>query len=598
MTKQTAYSQTREFRQPSWRSLLFALRFLRKFVKRLLLVCLLDISISFLGLSIPWFGKLIIDIGFARRDWDLVLRYALGAALLGLLVYGLVALRQFLYNTTEMLLGAEIRRRIYAHIQTLDIDDVESVPVGVRQFRMTTDADRIAHMLVRILPTLTMLVEFALILVAAIYVDPSLTAIVGIFLFPWTILFIWVTVYGRIFDRRRLEFAEQRDSGVLQASASYATIKSLDRIRGERRRHGKANVAVQRVANQGYLILIGFEFVTQQLLPYTKKTTIFLLLAAKVVAGSMTLGMTVPMMAYLIRLTFPIEKIVNFGCWIWQTMVSAERMQQIFMTQPAVAESPNAKRLKDWSGKIDVQNVTMVRAGIGEVLSDVSIAIPPKSYVAIVGPSGAGKSTIIGLIQRMNDPTSGRIEFDGEDLRYLDRTHLMRQIGTVSQSTFIFSGTLEENLRVVGFDGSEEEIWDVLDNVGLGDWARALPNRLAEDLNSGSGLSAGQKQRVGIARALLMNPKVLLLDEPTSALDPETERQIMQTIDNIRADKTVVLITHRLNTVTKADQIFALELGRLVEQGNHEQLLANRGPYATWWNTFHRTDLEQETVNL
>src|SRR5205814_824529 len=149
-------------------------------------------------------------------------------------------------------------KKVYAHLQKLSLDTVESLPVGQQQFRITTDSDRIAHMLVRILPTLTMLVEFALVLAAAIYVDRTLTFIALGFLVPWTIMFVWVTHYGRVFDRRRLRFVELRDAGILQAAASFPIIKSLGRVKREVRRNAMISVAVQRVANQGYLILVFF----------------------------------------------------------------------------------------------------------------------------------------------------------------------------------------------------------------------------------------------------------------------------------------------------------------------------------------------------
>lgn len=580
MTEREALGAAESYRANSWRAFLFVLQFMKPFLPRLLLVCLLDVSISLTNLVIPWLGKAIIDQGFPSRDWDFVVRLALGVAALTAFVYGMLGLRTFLYNSTEMLLGLSMRRKIYRHLQSLTLETVESTPVGQQQFRVITDADRIAHMLVRILPTLTMLVEFTLILTAAIYVEPVLTGVVLLFLIPWTILFIWVTHYGRVLDRRRLRYAEVRDSGVLQAARSFATIKSLGRSSRETRRHTKATIAVQRIAIHGYLILVFFEFATQKLLPYVKSTTIFLYLARKVVLGQMTLGMTVPMIAYLSRLAFPIERIVNFGCWIWQTMVSAERIMFLMQTEPAIRDSGGERVAYAGDLSIELKDASFEREGVGLVLDQINLTIQPNQFIAVVGPSGAGKSTLIDLVLRLADPVSGHVFANGRDLKELHRPSYVRHIGTVTQETFIFGGSLAANLLIAEPSADAETMWNVLEQVDLAVWAKSLPDELDQDLEGGLGLSAGQKQRIGIARALMCDPKLLILDEPTSALDSETEESIMQTLKSVGAGRTILLVTHRMNTVVAADRIVVLDRGRIVEQGRHDELIAKRGLYA------------------
>ncbi|MBX3115535.1 MAG: ABC transporter ATP-binding protein [Fimbriimonadaceae bacterium] len=589
MTEQDAVQSAETHRENSWKAFRFVLRFLKPQVKRLILVCLIDISISLVNLAIPWFGKFIIDEAFPQRDWNLTLQVAAGIALLAGMVYGLSALRTYLYNTAEMLIGLGIRRAMYGHLQKLSIDTVESVPVGQQQFRITTDADRIAHMLVRILPTAAMLVEFALILSIASYIEPVLTMIVMGFLIPWTILFIWVTHFGRIFDRRRLRMTEMRDSAILQSSSSFSTIKAFSRVRSEIFRNGIANISVQRVAIQGYLILVGFELTTQKLLPYLKSITIYLFLIRKVIFGEMTLGMTVPLIAYLSRVTYPLERIVNFGCWIWQTMVSAERLMHILQTEPAIQDRPDAKIVdSNLVGTVSFEGVSFERPNVGKVLSDVSFEMKPGTTTAVVGPSGAGKSTALGLMLRFQDPSEGRIVVSGEDLRDLDRTSYLRHVGTVMQETFVFAGSVAENLRITKPDATDEELLQVLETVELREWVESLNNELDQDLESGNGLSAGQKQRIGIARAILPNPQILLLDEPTSALDVETEAQLIEILRRVGQDRTTFVVTHRLETILDADQILVLDRGVVVERGTHNELLASGGLYADLYR-LHRT---------
>jgi len=580
VTEREALTEGFGFRRNSWKAFVFVLQFLRPQLPRLILVCLIDIAIVLVNLATPWFGKAILDQAFPSGDTALALKIAAAVAGLLALVYALTAMRTFLYNSTEMLIGLNIRRRLYGHLQTLSLDTVESLPVGQQAFRITTDADRIAHMLVRILPTLTMLVEFGLILAAAIYVDRILTFIVLAFLVPWTILFVWVTHFGRILDRRRLRFCELRDAGILQAAASFSAIKALGRTRREVRRNGKVSVAVQRVAAQGYMILVGFEFTTQKLLPFLKETTIYLWVARRVVFGEMTLGMTVPMIAYLKRLPVPIEKIVNFGCWIWQTMVSAERMMQIMQTVPQVKDKPNAHILKDFTGTVRLESVGFDRPDVGPVLQDVNLELRPGRKVAVVGPSGAGKSTLLGLVLRFHDPARGRVLVDGHDLKDVDRNSFLRSCGTVMQDTFVFGGSLADNLRVVSPDATPEAMEAAIREADLGPWFDTLPDGLDQDLEGGLALSVGQRQRLGIVRALIVDAPLLLLDEPTSALDAKTEVGVMATLRRVSAGRASLLVTHRLGTVIDADEILVLDRGQVVERGTHTELLSRDGLYS------------------
>ncbi len=580
MTEQESLDAGFGFRQNSWKAFLFTLPFLKPYLPRVIAICFIDLAIMMVNLVIPWLGKFIIDDGFAQRDWTLVLQLAVTVIVLTGAAYGLSGIRTFLYTSTDMLLGLEIRRVMYRHIQKISLESVEAMAVGPLQFRTTTDADRIAHMLVRILPTATMLVEFGLLLAAAVYVDPLMTLVVLGFLVPWTVLFIWVTGYGRTLDRRRLFLIERRDAGLLQAAASFPAIKALGRQGREIRRHLGLSTSVQRVANQGYLILVFFEFATQRLIPFLKQTTIFLYLSRKVVWGEMTLGMTAPMIAYLGRLTYPIERIVNFGCWIWQTMVSAERMMQILSTEPAVKEAESAVELKEFSGRLTFENVSYDRPEVGRVIDGVSITLEPGKFIAVVGPSGAGKSTLASLALRLADPDEGRVCADGQDLRTLLTTPYLRQVATVTQQTFIFGGTLADNLRLAQPSATDSELRDALEKVALTDWLESLPDGLEQDLQGGLGLSGGQCQRLGIARAYLCQAKLLVLDEPTSALDSKTEEEVMRHLSELRKGRTTLMVTHRFDTVVDADHIIVLDKGRVIEEGHHAHLMQLGGVYA------------------
>lgn len=573
------------FRRSSGRAFLFVVRFLGPHLKVMGLVAAIDISIVLITLAVPWFGKAIIDRAFPQRDVGLAMTIAASVAGLLLLVQLLTGARTYLYNLTELRLMLDLRRKMYGHVQKLSLETVETIPIGQMQFRIGTDSDRIAHMLVRIIPTATMFVEFTLVVTATVIVDRTIALVALAFLIPWTALFVGVTAIGRTLDRRRLRRAELRDAGILQAAASFATIKSMGREARERKRNGRANIELQRVAAQGYLILVFFEVTTQKILPFLKTTTVYLMLARKVILGEMTVGLTVPMIAYLNQMTRPLERIVNFGCWIWQTMVSAERMMQFLQTRPAISDAPNAERLPTFTGRLKFDNVSFDRPEVGRILHGIDLEIAPGDTVAVVGPSGAGKSTLLGLALRLIDPTEGAVRADGHDLREVRSESYLRQVGTVLQETFLFDGTLAQNLRPFAPDATDAELRRVLSDVELDQWLATLPDGLEEDLKGGSALSAGQRQRLGIARAILADAPLLLLDEPTSALDARTTREIMTTLRRIARGtagkgRAVMLVTHRMDTLEPTDEIVVLEAGRIVQRGHHADLIAQAGLYA------------------
>lgn len=495
-------------------------------------------------------------------------------------------------RTGERVLYA-LRVKIFAQLQRLGLDYYERELTGKIMTRMTTDVDSLSTFLQTGLVTAVVSVfTFFGILIALLVLDVELALIVFATL-P-------VLIVGTIVFRRRsvaaYELARDRVSLVnadLQESVSGLRIVQAFR----RQASGAARFAERsdsyreaRVRGQ-WLISVYFPFV--QLLSSVAAAAVLIVGAGRVEAGTLTTGALVAYLLYIDLFFAPVQQLSQVFDGYQQATVSLGRIQGL-LREPTSTPRPAAPReVAGLRGEIAFEDVRFAygtaeeRGEKGEALAGISLRIPAGQTVAFVGETGAGKSTLVKLVARFYDPTSGRVTADGTDLRELDMTAYRHRLGVVPQEPYLFPGTVRDAIAYGRPGASDAEVEAAARAVGAHDMIATLDGGYLHTVaERGRNLSAGQRQLIALARAELVDPDVLLLDEATAALDLATEAQVNRATDRLTGKRTTLVVAHRLTTAARADRVVVMDRGRVVEDGPHAELLARGGRYAELWRTF------------
>jgi ABC-type multidrug transport system fused ATPase/permease subunit len=564
----------------SGRVLLQLLHFVRPYWLQMLAAAVLMLAAAGGNLLAPYLTKVAIDENIATGDTEGLLWTAL--ALAGTLagVFIASATQSYVLSWVGQKVLNNLRSQLFRHLQELSIPYHDTHIVGVTLSRVINDVGVINELLsqglVSVLGDSAMLIGTIVIMLG---LEPKLA------LLTFSVLPLMV-VATSIFSRHaRVAFRETRAKIAAVVGDLAENINGMRVIQAfaqEANAHERFE-AINRGNRDAYIGAMSLSFIFLPVVDVLSVTATCIVLLGggfMVASGSMTIGVVVAFLSYVGRFFNPIRDLSQIYTTLQAATAGGERVLELLNTTPQVREHPDAIALPVVQGKVELRDVSFRYTPDVEVLSGINLTVAPGETVALVGPTGAGKSSIANLVARFYEIESGGVYIDGHDVRRIQIQSLHQHMGLVPQDPFLFSGTIGDNIRFGKPEATDEEVRHVAQLANADAFIQSLPEGYDTIiLEGGANLSVGQRQLLCIARALLVDPRILIMDEATSSVDTLTEALIQEALARLLSGRTAIVIAHRLSTIRHADRIYVIDGGRIVEQGAHDELITRGGLY-------------------
>jgi ATP-binding cassette subfamily B protein len=572
-------------------------QFILPYKNKLALATVAMILTASTGLVGPHLMQIAIDSGIKAGN----LRILKTVTLIYIGTFILRWIFQYWQTIAISLLGQrvvyDIRHKLFSHIQSLSLDFFDNREIGRIIARLTSDVGSVNALVTSgSLSLVTDSLKLIGIIIILVNKSLELSLLVFTLMVP-----LWITT--AIFRKKnRLAYRDVRrkvatvTAHVAENVSGVKVVKSFSREAENLKRFKKVNRET-RDAQMHASMLAAMFWPTMEVISWIGIGMIYWYGGLGVIRGELTLGLLLAFVGYMHQFFEPIRNMSGLYQTMQDAMAGAERIFEILDQKPTIQDKPNAVDLPPIRGEVEFRNVCFAYDEI-PILKNVSFKANPGETIAIVGPTGAGKTTIINLIARQYDVTSGAVLIDGYDVRDVTLKSLRSQMGVVLQDSFLFPGSIMENIRYGRLEATDAEVIEAAKVVGAHDFIMELPQGYKTDVHEGaSKLSAGQKQIISFARALLANPRILILDEATSSVDTQTEMIIQEGLRKLLKGRTSFVIAHRLSTITEADRILVVEDGQIVESGTHEELLELGGVYRRLYDMQFNFDLADEKAH-
>lgn len=564
------------------------LQYLKPYRRDAVLAMILLALVVVVDLSIPQFVQILIDQGIAGKDMGVILNTSI--IMIGIsVISALLAITNSVFSVrVSQSFGADIRKAVYHKIQSFSYGNLDYYKTGRLLIRLTSDINQLQTL---VLLSLRMLIRAPLLLVGSIALMLMMNqqlALMMLLLLPLTLLFtiVFIRIAQPIFKRvqKKLEILNQ----ILQENLSgIRVVKAFVRREHENNRFNEANIDMMQESFK-VARLISILFPIMLLLMNLSTVGIIYFGGLQVSTGDLTVGEIIAFINYILSTMFPLLMLSMMAGQISSSSVSAERVMEIIDTTVHVQDKPNAQTLTAIKGRVVFTDVDFSynTDSSKPVLQNINLVAEPGQTVAILGETGSGKTSLINLIPRFYDVTKGKVTIDGIDVRDITQNSLRSQIGISLQEIILFSGTIRDNINYGNRDATQEAVIDAAKAAQAHDFIKSFPDGYDSIVGQrGVNLSGGQKQRIAIARALLMNPKILILDDSTSFIDVGTEAKIHAALEKLMKTRTSFIVAQRVSTVLNADKIIVINGGKIVAEGTHYELMQSSPIYQEIYNS-------------